>query len=131
MFKILLSLISFLFIGAAHATEFPPNAEANKKVIEALIKAGSNPNKLHSIEHHFICKDKSSLNALMKKGESLGYRVAHLGYDDSDGARRWYGDLIKETILDLELINKEDSLMLKLADQFGATYDGWGAEVVD
>ena len=124
------SLMSILSIGVAQASDFPPNVEANKKTIQALIDAGSNPKKPHPLEHHFYCYNAESLKALMAKGQSLGYRAANIDENKHEGRQYWYGDLIKETILDLNLINKENSVMLELADEFNADYDGWGTPVV-
>jgi len=65
-----------------------------------------------------------------EKGESLGYRAAYMGEDTYQGTHYWYGDLVKETVLDLHIINQQNSLMLKLADQFNADYDGWGTPII-
>jgi regulator of RNase E activity RraB len=74
---------------------------------------------------------EKSLNSLIKKGESLGYEIANLGTNTHEGTQYWYGDLVKYTVLSLHVINKENSLMLKLAHEFDADYDGWGTVVVE
>ena len=131
MLKLFASVLIALGFGGAQAAEFPPNVEMNKKTIQALIDAGSDPGKPHPLEHHFYCDSSDSLNALMAKGKSLGYRVANVGDNVHEGRHYWYGDLIKETVLNINIINKENSLMLKLASEFNADYDGWGTPVVE
>lgn len=130
MHRIIASIIVLLGFSSAQASDFSPNVEMNQKAIQALIAAGSNPNKPHPLEHHFYCYSPESLQSLLAKGESLGYRAAHIGDDSHEDTHYWYGDLIKETALDLGTINQQNSLMLKLADEFNADYDGWGTSVV-
>ena len=131
MLKLFASVFIALGFAGVQASEFPPNVEMNKKTIQALVDAGSDPSKPHPLEHHFYFNSSDSLNALMAKGKSSGYRVANLGDNVQEGKRYWYGDLIKETVLKINLINKENSLMLKLASEFNANYDGWGTPVVE
>lgn len=131
MRKLLISVIAALGFSGSQAAEFPPNVEMNKKTIQALIDAGSDPNKPHPLEHHFYCYSPDSLKELMAKGESLGYRAANIGNKVHEDTHYWYVDLIKEVVLDIKIINNENSLMLKLADKFNADYDGWGTSVVE
>lgn len=131
MHKLLASIMAFLGCSSTQASDFPPNVEMNQKVIQALIDAGSDPEKPHPLEHHFYCYDPGCLQSLMSKGESLGYRPAYMGENTHEGTHYWYGDLVKETVLDLGAINKQNSLMLELADEFNADYDGWGTPIVE
>ena len=131
MHKFLASILAIFGLGSVQASDLPPNIEMNQKTIQALIDAGSNPRKPHPLEHHFYCYNPESLKALMAKGKALGYRVANVGDNEHEGTHYWYGDLIKEMILDLKVINKENLLMLELASEFNGDYDGWGTPVVD
>jgi regulator of RNase E activity RraB len=131
MRKFLISILAILGFNAVAAYDYPPNVEMNQKTIQALIEAGSNPLKAHPLEHHFYCFTPEALQALMVKGEALVYRVANVGDNEHEGIHYWYGDLVKETVLDIKVINKENSVMLELADQFEGDYDGWGTPVVD
>lgn len=118
------------FSSNALASDSPPNVEGNRQVIQALLKYGANSSKLHPLEHHFYSGSQESLKALMKKGESLGYRPANFGEGNSEDTKYWYVDLIKETKPDLNLINKGNSVMLSLASEFKAEYGGWGTLIV-
>lgn len=131
MRKLIASILAALGMSGAQASEFPPNVEMNQKTIKALIDAGSDPKKPHPLEHHFYCYSAESFKALMAKGQSLGYRVANVGDKTHQGTRYWFGDLVKDTVLSIELINKENTVMLKLANEFKADYDGWGTPVVE
>jgi len=108
MLKIFATLLSFIGVNGVAASNFTPNTYANQETINALIENGSDPNKPHPIEHHFDCYDSASLQNLMTKGVSLGYRAENIGDGIHQGVHYWYGDLIKNMILDLELINKEN-----------------------
>ena len=127
----LISVIAMLGFSGSQAADFLPNVEMNRKTIQALIDAGSDPDKPHPLEHHFNCFRADSLKKLMTKGISLGYRVANVGDNEHEGSHYWYGDLIKDTTLDINVINSQNSLMLKLANEFNANYDGWGTTVVE
>ncbi len=130
MKKFLTSILS-VFSGGTDVSRFPPNVEGNQKTIQALIDNGSNIKKPHPLEHHFYCYSEESLKALMNKGTSLGYSAANIGDNVHEGKHYWYGDLIKETVLDLKIINIEDSIMLQLASEFNADYDGWGTPIIE
>jgi len=107
-----------------------PNTERNQNTIKALIAAGSNPEKPHALEHHFYCYSRELLNGLTTKGSALGYRVTNIGNNNFKGARCWYADLVKDTALDLEAINEENTRLLRLAVEFEGSYEGWGTKVV-
>ncbi len=130
MRKYLVLFLATLGFGTAQASEFSPNVEGNIKTINALKEAGADLNKLHPLEHHFYCYFQECINSLMSKGQSQGYKPANIGTNVYEGTKYWYGDLIKETVLELKLINQENIVMLKLASEFSADYDGWGTPVI-
>ena len=130
MKNLLLGLIFILGFGLVQAANLSPNIEYNKQLIQALKKNGSNMKKPHPLEHHFYCTSPESLKALMAKGRAMGYRPANLGNKVYEGVHYWYGDLIKETKVSLNVINHENATMLKIASEFKAGYDGWGTPIV-
>ena len=131
MKKYLLTLLSIFGISAAFSeSNYPANTKANQKTISALIEAGSNPDMPHPLEHHFYSNNKNNLLALVKEGERLGYKSAHWGKNDENSEIYWYVDLIKNTPLNLEIVNNENSKMLKLAHEYESDYDGWGTNIV-
>ncbi len=130
MRKYLNNIVSFIGRTPASPVIITPNSHRNQRTIEALIAAGSNPNKPHAIEHHFYCYSRELMNGLTSKGSTLGYRIANMGNNKYEGARCWYADLIKDNILDLQSINEENARLLKLAFEFEGSYDGWGTKIV-
>ncbi|SHK14018.1 hypothetical protein SAMN05216369_0639 [Marinobacter antarcticus] len=64
MLKVFASIIAVLGFSSVQAYDFPPNVEMNEQVIQALIKAGSNPKKPHPLEHHFYCYSSDCLRSL-------------------------------------------------------------------
>lgn len=113
-----------------NANEFPPDNGENQQIILQLLKYGADPKKPHPLEHHFYCRSQESFKSLIKKGEHLGYRPANFGETVSEGIKYWHGDLVKPTELNIDLINKETLLMLTLAHEFNAVYDGWGTPII-
>ena len=130
MGNIIQDLLSMFGFSNALASDFPPDISTNRQLLDELRKHGANFNKLHPLEHHFLCTSQEFLKELMKKGESIGYKSAKFGEGDSEDIKYWYGDLIKETQLNLSIINSENSLMLRLACEFKANYDGWGTPII-
>ena len=128
---LLLFILVALGLSSAHAAEFPPNEEMNRKTISALIEAGSDLNKRQSLEHHFYCYTADSMRGLLAKGESLGYRITNVGESVYEGRQYWYADLVSDTVLDIVLINQENSRMLRLAHEFNGNYGGWGSSIVE
>jgi len=130
MRKYLNNVMDFIGRNPSASTIITPNSERNQNTIAALIAAGSNPDKPHPIEHHFYCYSRELLSGLTDKGSALGYRIANIGNNNYEGARCWYADLVKDTKLDLESINEENSRLLRLAVEFKGSYNGWGTKVV-
>lgn len=124
-------MILALALPSVQAADFPPSEEMNRKTIDALIEAGSDTNKLHPLKHHFYCYNADALKALMAKGESLGYRVVDIGDSEYEGHHYWYADLVKDTVLDIVIVNQQNSIMLRLAHEFNGVYGGWETSIVE
>lgn len=130
MKQILTTLLVMAAMNIVMASELLPNIEGNKLVIKSLIENGTNLEKLHALEHHFNAKSNDALIGLMEKGKSLGYRAENIGDSIYEGKHYWYGDLVKDTRVDLDIINAENVIMLELAEEFMAEYDGWGTLII-
>ena len=101
------------------------------ETIEALKRNGSDLSKAHILEHHFYVFSEKSAKRLSEKGISLGYKTSKIQPGNYEGNSYWYFDLIKPTIPEIDIVIKETTLMLKLAKEFDAEYDGWGTNVVE
>ncbi|WP_444902871.1 ribonuclease E inhibitor RraB [Microbulbifer sp. CnH-101-E] len=130
MRKIVFTIFISIFSSLGISEEFRPNTEGNREVLSSLQKAGSNLSKLHPVEHHFYCSTYDCLAFIAGTGKSLGYEIRNIGKGEHEGAEYFYGDLVKETLLSLEKIDQENVIMLKIAEDAGAEYDGWGTPVV-
>jgi hypothetical protein len=97
---------------------------ADRSVVDNLLKSGSNPEKDHSLEFVFLGKhqDLRRLEAALRQ---RGYRP--LG-SLKPGADQLV--MVKTMKLDLQDVVAESLANLKLAEEFGVTYDGWGCAVV-
>jgi regulator of RNase E activity RraB len=90
------------------------------QVIENLLKAGSNPNTLHMIEH-VITGDKAKL--LKVRDEMVNNGFKEISLDDSTLV------IGKESRLNIDEIFNTTSRFFSYCPANGVTYDGWGAEV--
>ena len=106
--------------------KIPPDAYgwnqiSNRRVIDALAEAGSDLDAEHPLEHHFIGPPEALAKvraALEPDGfEPMGE------IDDSLTFRR-------PAMLDLEAISTMTWGLARLAEDCGASYDGWGTPVI-
>jgi regulator of RNase E activity RraB len=97
---------------------------ADRRVVDGLIEAGSDPQKPHVMDHAF----RGPGDALRKLADALASR----GYRPQDTLDFDSGliVLVKEMTLDLGSIVEESIANHRLAAEHGAEYDGWGAAVV-
>ena len=130
MRKLVFTLIISIFSSICVSEELRPNTEGNREVLSSLEQAGSNFTKLHPVEHHFYCYTYDCLAFIAGTGKTLGYEIRNVGKGEHEGVEYFYGDLVKETLLSLEKIDQENLIMLKIAEEAGAEYDGWGTPVV-
>jgi regulator of RNase E activity RraB len=106
--------------------------QRNKDIetIAALKRNKSNLLRPHLIEHHFNVYNELSAKKLSVRGVSLGYKCSPIKKDEYNKIAYWHFDLIKSAIPQIEVFTKETTLMLVLAQEFDADYDGWGTEIV-
>jgi regulator of RNase E activity RraB len=93
----------------------------DRKVIAALLEAGSDPARPHPLEHTF----KGPARGLDEIARQLG----------ADGFReiRRSDDvlvLVRPSPLDLEMVSRLTGALAAFAEAVGVAYDGWGSPVV-
>jgi hypothetical protein len=95
----------------------------DRRVVDRLIKGGSNPNKEHSLEFVFR-GDRSRL-------QTLRSALVHRGYVEI-GSRTPPDELVmaKRLPLDLGRIYSESVENRRHCEELGIEFDGWGAAVV-
>ncbi len=95
----------------------------NRRVVDNLLDAGSNPENEHSLE--FVFRGEPS--RLQKLRDELRQR----GYEEIESTTPLDPLVMaKKLVLDLERICQEDSKNEELSVEFGVELDGWGAAVV-
>lgn len=97
---------------------------ADRRVVEQLLKAGSDPAKMHALEFVF----KGAESGLRQAAQALKAR----GYVPMAQSDFTSGEIVmvKKMLLDEDAVAAESGDNLALANEHGLTYGGWGAEVV-
>lgn len=97
---------------------------ADRSVIDALLDAGSNPDKPHTLDFAF----RGQATGLRNVAQSLVKR-GYKALNEPDYASGTI-ELSKSMMLDLQAINEESKYISALAEESGVEFDGWGAAVV-
>lgn len=97
---------------------------AEDRVIENLLKSGSDPSLEHELDYCFD-GDAGPLKAVAQRLLSEGYQ--HHDELDFDCGRI---ELFKRFVLDRQLIREESWKNRQMAEQLGADLNGWGAASV-
>lgn len=101
--------------------------QEGQAIINELVADGSDPDAIYTIEHHFYSDNFERLEKAAVAAFKLGYEVSdaeELKLDD--GKMILCFDVILETELNLELIQKDVLKLLQLAEKYQLEYDGWG-----
>jgi regulator of RNase E activity RraB len=105
------------------------HASRNAALLEDLRRRGVDVGRPHSVEHHFWAGNQKSAALLAKRLYELGYLILVISPADEDGSKVWNVEAgIQRTLADAgsERVTEE---LVRLAAQFDAIYDGWGASV--
>jgi regulator of ribonuclease activity B len=106
--------------------------QADLETISQLLDAGSIPTREHRLEHHFYAEAFDALELLAAKADGLGYEIGEPEQgEDEDGQPFFCCDIIGYAPLDAATIHLESATMLRLAEENGVEYDGWGTYVED
>lgn len=118
-------------VGAETAQEKKDREQGDMVIINKLKEAGTDPYKIHKIEHHFNVKDKKTVATLSNELKQLGYEVNDATLEEvAPGEKMLTFDAVGSNILDPDVIFKESEKMELLARKYGVQYDGWGCMVV-
>lgn len=97
------------------------------KIIEELLRDGSDPDALYLIEHHISSKNFAELENVAIEAFQLGYEVAEPEELLNDDEKSIFSfDIVIETPLDADLINEQISKIYDFIKKYNVDYDGWG-----
>jgi regulator of RNase E activity RraB len=96
---------------------------ADRRIVDELISAGSDPVKPHHLKFVFI----GLLERLTDVEQALRARGYRRVDTESDGSHLV---MTASMPLDIDAISTESLLHHQLADEHGLSYDGWGASIV-
>ena len=101
--------------------------EHTDALVNELLEDGSNPDKLHTIEHHFASESFEALEQAAIFAFKAGFEVEEPEEAVlEDGTPVFAFDIITEQPLDVEILSQETKDMFELAAQCNVDYDGWG-----
>ncbi|QDP02249.1 ribonuclease E inhibitor RraB [Thalassotalea sp. PS06] len=96
-------------------------------LIEELLEDGSNPEAVHTIEHHFASEDFGTLENAAVMAFKQGLEVQEPEQAElEDGTPVFCFDIVTEQYLDEDVLLEETKAMFALAEKFQVEYDGWG-----
>lgn len=98
-------------------------------VLLEMAKAGSDLRKPHEPEFVFEAEGQSSAHAIANELCELDYEVRLYEPDEENPGFQVVAKRVM--VLELQTLNQLSAKFEALAERFGASYDGWGAEVVE
>ena len=106
------------------------HAERNASLVEDLKRKGLQLDATRSIEHHFWADDQKSAALLGRKLYDLGYVILVMSpIENDDGSKLWNVEASFDRSLKDAASERVTEELVRLAAQFDATYDGWGASI--
>ena len=106
--------------------------DETREIITDLLNDGSDPNALYIIEHHIAHYDFDKLEKIAVDAFKAGYEVSEAEeFEDESGKVIFCFDVISETELNAELIDKQQKEIIPLVEKHGGIYDGWGTYCED
>ena len=105
--------------------------ELDQQVLRRLAEAGSDLTKPHSIEHHFVCSERSSATPVLSFGASAGYQPSPVTASNFAGQTYFTFDLVRVCVPTPAAITAQTRSMMEIATKHGLEYDGWGCKVVE
>ena len=106
--------------------------DETREIITDLLNDGSDPSALYIIEHHIAHYDFDKLEKIAVDAFKAGYEVSEAEeFEDESGKVIFCFDVISETELNAELIDKQQKEIIPLVEKHGGIYDGWGTYFED
>ncbi|WP_199611156.1 ribonuclease E inhibitor RraB [Flocculibacter collagenilyticus] len=106
--------------------------EFTVKIIDELLEDGSDPDALHTIEHHFSAERFDILEKAAVVAFKQGYDVGEPEeFELEDGSRVLGFDIVIEQPLEEELMLEDVNKLVQFAKETNIEYDGWGTYFED
>lgn len=100
-------------------------------VLKEMVAQGADLSKVHEPDFAFEAVKEADAQAIAEALDSLGYDV-RMYEPESNGENPNYQVIgVRAMILDLAELNQLTKQFEALARENNATYDGWGAEIVE
>ena len=106
--------------------------DETREIITDLLNDGSDPKALYIIEHHIAQYFFDKLEKIAVDAFKAGYEVSEAEeFEDESGKVIFCFDVISETELKAEIIDKQQKEIIPLVEKHGGIYDGWGTYFED
>jgi len=102
--------------------------ERNERLVARLRELGVSYEDTIDAEVHFWADSQKGASDLGSELYRLGYRVLVLG-PAADGSQRWNLEAGIRATLESVVSRETIELLVRLAAESGASYDGWGTSV--
>ncbi len=113
-------------------TELQEWYEFNQETIEALTEDGSDVGQPHTIEYHFAGSDFDLLEKAAVDAFKAGFEVGDAEeLELDDGGVVFCFDAVVERMLDLDKLNADTDVLVKIAEKHKVHYDGWGTYFIE
>jgi regulator of ribonuclease activity B len=98
-------------------------------VLKHMVAEGADLSKPHKPDFAFEAAKEADAQTIAETLDSLGYEVRMYEPDDENPNYQVVGE--RTMVLDLAVLNRLTDQFEALARTNNATYDGWGAEIVE
>ena len=98
-------------------------------VLKQMVAEGADLSKVHKPDFAFEAAKEVDAQAIAETLDSLGYEVKIYEPDEENSPYQVIGE--RAMVLDLAVLNQLTERFEALARANNATYDGWGAEIVE
>ncbi|MDI1301896.1 MAG: ribonuclease E inhibitor RraB [bacterium] len=110
-------------------SQLKQSTDLDAMALVAMAEAGSDLSKPHSPEFSFQTDFKAVAEAIENELSNLGYGIVI--YEPDDEAPYFEIEASCVMVLELEKLKNISAAFKALAAKYRASYDGWGAEVVE
>ncbi len=105
--------------------------QETREIIRDLFNDGSDRDALYIIEHHVVHSDFDKLEKIAVEAFKLDFEVADAEEFEENNETFFGFDILSETKLTAELIDKQQEIIIPLVEKFGGIYEGWGTYFED